>query len=100
MAEPEKPGEPIPCRPLLLNAQVRQIHRGRQRRLVISHPRAEADWLERACRNLAAFLQGLRLTAEQLTLLQRWYRIPSRALRKYPHGRELQPLHPCLSAPA
>jgi hypothetical protein len=47
--------------------------------------------VQRACRNLAAFLHGLRLTAEQLTLTQRWYRILSRAMRKYLHGRELLP---------
>ena len=54
---------------------------------------------ERACRNLAAFLHGLRLTAEQLTPTQRWYRILSRAMRKYLHGRQLQPPEP-LPAPA
>jgi len=99
LAEPEKHSEPITSRPLLLNAPARQIHHGRQRRLLISHPHAEADWVERACRNLAAFLRGLQLTAEQLTPLQRWHRILSRALRKYLHGRELQPPDP-LSAPA
>jgi hypothetical protein len=86
-------------RPLLLNAPARQISHGRQRRLIISHPHAEADWVERACRNLAAFLSGLRFTAEQLTPIQCWYRILSRALRKYLQGRELQPPAP-LPAPA
>jgi hypothetical protein len=91
LAEPDKHLEAITSRPLLLNAPARQITHGRQRRLVISHHHAQADWVERACRNLAAFLRGLRLTAEQLTPTQRWYRILSRALRKYLHGRELQP---------
>jgi hypothetical protein len=67
---------------------------GRQRRLVISHHHAEAEWAERACRNIAAFLHGLRLTAEQLTQPQRWCRILSRALAKYLHGRQLQPPAP------
>ena len=99
LAEPDKHLEAITSRPLLLNAPARQITHGRQRRLVISHQHAEADWVERACRNLAAFLRGLRLTAEQLTPTQRWYRILSRALKKYLRGRELQPPDP-LPAPA
>lgn len=34
---------------------------------LICHHHAEALWVERAFRKLAGFLQGLRLTAEQLT---------------------------------
>jgi hypothetical protein len=49
--------------------------------------------------NLAAFLHGLRLTAEQLTPTQRWYRILSRAMRKYLHGRQLQPPEPLPAPP-
>jgi hypothetical protein len=41
----------------------------------------------------------LRQTAEQLTPLQRWYRVLSRALVKYLNGRELHP-PPGLPAPA
>jgi hypothetical protein len=99
LAEPDKHSESITTRPLLLHAPARQIDHARQRRLIISHHHADAPWVERACRNLAAFLHGLRLTAEQLTPTQRWYRILSRALRKYLHGRELQPPDP-LPAPA
>jgi hypothetical protein len=72
---------------LLLNAPARRIDHARQRRLLISHQHAEANWVERASRNLAALLHGLRLTAEPLTPLLRWYRILSRAMRKYLHGR-------------
>jgi len=98
LAEPDKHSESITSRPLLLNAPARAIEHARQRRLVITHHHAEADWVERACRNLAAFLHGLRLTAEQLTPTQRWYRILSRAMVKYLHGRQLQPPQP-LPAP-
>ena len=70
----------------------------RQRRLITSHHHADAPWVERSCRNLAVFLHGLRLTAEQLTPTQRWYQILSRALRNYLHGRQLQPPDP-LPAP-
>ncbi|MFY9975511.1 MAG: hypothetical protein WAK53_14725, partial [Chromatiaceae bacterium] len=98
LAEPDKHSESITTRPLLLHAPARQIDHARQRRLIISHHHADAPWVERACRNLAAFLHGLRLTAEQLTPTQRWYRILSRALQKSLHGRELQPPDP-LPAP-
>jgi hypothetical protein len=98
LAEPDKHSESITSRPLLLHAPARQIDYARQRRLIISHRDAEAGWVERACRNLAAFLHGLRLTAEQLTPTQRWYRILARALRKYLQGRQLQPPDP-LPAP-
>ena len=87
LAEPDQHSESITSRPLLLHAPARQIDHARQRRLVISHQHAEAEWAERACRMLAAFLHGLRLTAEQLTPTQRWYRILARALCKYLNGR-------------
>jgi hypothetical protein len=99
LADPDKHAEAITSRPLLLYAPAREIAHGRQRRLIVSHPHAEAQWAERACRNIAAFLRGLRLTAEQLTPVQRWYRILSRALAKYLRGRELQP-PAALPAPA
>jgi hypothetical protein len=91
LADPDKHSEAITSRPLLLQAPARQITHGRQRRLLVSHQHAEAGWVQRACRNLAAFFHGLRLTAEQLTPTQRWYRILSRAMHKYLHGRQLQP---------
>jgi hypothetical protein len=70
-----------------------------QTRITISHPHAEAAWVESACREIAAFFKTLRQTAEQLTPLQRWYRVLSRALVKYLNGRELHP-PPGLPAPA
>ena len=72
---------------------------GGQTRITISHPHAEAAWVESACREIAAFFKTLRQTAEQLTPLQRWYRVLSRALVRYLNGRELHP-PPGLPAPA
>jgi hypothetical protein len=59
-AEPDKHRESITSGALLLNAPARRIDHARQR-LVISHHHTEAGWVERACRNLAAFLHGLLL---------------------------------------
>ena len=68
-----------------------------QTRITISHPHAEAAWVKRTCREIAAFVKTLRQTAEQLTPLQRWCRVLSRALVKYLNGRQL---HPPLGLPA
>ncbi|MBK1720078.1 hypothetical protein CKO27_20965 [Thiocystis violacea] len=91
LANPWKHTEAITSRPLLLSAPARMTRHGGQTRLTITHPHAEADRVESACRALAVFFRSLRATAEQLTPLQRWYRILSRALVKYLQGRELQP---------
>ncbi|KAA6184470.1 hypothetical protein F2Q65_12195 [Thiohalocapsa marina] len=60
-AEPDKYSESITSRRLLLKSPARAIEHGRQRRLVITHQHAKADWVERAWRNLAAFLHGCQL---------------------------------------
>ena len=91
LADPRQHTEAITSRPLLLNAPARLTRHSGQTRITISHPHAEAAWVENACREIAAFFKTLRLTAEQLTPLQRWHRVLSRALVKYLHGRELHP---------
>ena len=47
---------------------------------------------------IAGFLANLRINAEQLDPLAKWYRILSEALRHFLHGRQLQP--PLRLAPA
>jgi Transposase DDE domain group 1 len=99
LADPRQHTEAITSRPLLLHAPARLTRHSGQTRLTISHPHAEAAWVEGACREIAAFFKTLRQTAEQLTPLQRWCCVLSRALVKYLKGRELHP-PPCLPAPA
>jgi len=91
LANPRQHTEAITSRPLLLNAPARLTRHGGQTRLTISHPHAEVAWVEKVCREIAAFFKTLRQTAEQLTPQQCWCRILSRALVKYLQGRELQP---------
>jgi hypothetical protein len=91
LADPRQHSEAITSRPLLLHAPARQIRHGAQTRIIISHPHAEAAWVESACREIAAFFKTLRRTAEQLSPLQRWCRVLSRALVKYLNGRQLRP---------
>ena len=56
------------------------------------------DKARQAYVRIAGFLAGLRVNAEQLDPLARWYRILSEALRHFLHGRQLQP--PLRLAPA
>jgi hypothetical protein len=44
-----------------------------------------------ALTRIAGFFSHLRKTAEQLTALERWYRILSEALKKFLRGRKLVP---------
>ena len=91
LADPTQHTEAITSRPLRLHAPARLTRHGGQTRITITHPHAEAGWVERACREIAAFFKTLRQTTEQLTPLQRWCRVLSRALVKYLNGRQLQP---------
>lgn len=91
LADPHKHTESITSRPLLLHAPARLIRHGRQTRVTISHAHADIAWVEDACRTLSVFLSTLMETAEQLTPVQRWCRIPSQALVKYLRGRQLRP---------
>jgi len=59
------------------------------------HNRATA-----ALSRIAGFFTKLRKTAEQLTTLERWYRILSQALKKYLRGRILVPPRQLRSAGA
>ena len=47
--------------------------------------------MRQALTRVGAFLEKLRSIAEQLTPLERWYRILSEAFIKYLKGRQLDP---------
>jgi hypothetical protein len=91
LADPNKHTESLTSRPLLLHAPARLTRHSGQTRVTISHSHAEAEWVETACRTIAAFFKSLSTTAEQLSPVERWCRVLSRALVKYLHGRQLQP---------
>jgi Transposase DDE domain group 1 len=100
LADPEHHREVITSRPLLLHAVAQQSRHGRQTRITVSSMHARAGSTARALRAIAAFFAGLKRTAEQLTALERWCRILSRALVKYLKGRVLKPPGHLLPAPA
>ncbi len=98
LADPEHHREVITSRPLLLHAVAKQSRHAGQRRITISSMHGKSDAGSRALRAIAAFFTGLKQTAEQLSDIERWCRILSRALIKYLKGRVLKPPGRLLSA--
>ena len=91
LADPDHHREAITSRPLLLTAIGRQTQHAGRTTLHVSSPHGRHGWARHAFTRIAGFFTTLRQTAEQLTPLDRWYRILSQALVKYLHGRQLEP---------
>src|SRR5512144_2790321 len=91
LADPDRHTEAITSRPLLLYGVGRQTRHANQTTITITSSHGKAGRVRRMLAEVAAFFNSLRPTAEQLTDLQRWYRILSRALVKYLKGRQLGP---------
>ena len=91
LAEPDKHLEATTSRPLLLTAIGERISHARQTTLRVASTHAKAPWAARVLAEIAEFLGGLVKGAEQLTSLERWYRILSHALRQFLKGRVLKP---------
>ena len=91
LAEPDKHLEAIASRPLLPTAIAERIRHARQTTLRIASSHGAGAWAATVLAGIADFLRGLVEAAEQLTPTQRWYRIPSHALRVFLGGRVLQP---------
>ena len=100
LADPSRHHEAITSRPLLLHGVARQTRHAGQTKITISPMHGRADKARHALQRLAAFFAELRATAEQLTSLERWYRILTRALHKYLRGRPLHPRPHTLPTPA
>ena len=91
LADPDHHREAITSRPLLLTAIGRQTQHAGRTTLRVSSPHGRHRWARQAFTRIGVFFADLRQTAEQLTPLDRWYRILSQALMKYLHGRRLEP---------
>src|SRR3977135_812827 len=91
LADPDHHREAITSRPLLLQAIGRQTNHAGRATVTISSTHGERGRARRALTRIAAFFATLRETAEQLTDLDRWYRILSHALVKYLKGPQLAP---------
>ena len=91
LADPDHHREAITSRPLLLTAIGRQTQHAGRTTPHVSSSHGRHGWARQAFARIGAFFADLRQTAEQLTPLDRWYRILSQALVKYLHGRRLEP---------
>ena len=91
LVNPDRHMEAITSRPLLLHAIARKVRHAGRITLKLSTSHGAAPWAAAALAKAAAFLDGIKRTAEQLTPQQKWYRILSHALRKWLRGRQLAP---------
>jgi hypothetical protein len=91
LADPNHHREAITSRPLLLQAIGRQTRHAGRTTVTITSSHGEHRRARKALTRIAGFFNELRKTAEQLTPLERWYRILSEALKKFLRGRKLIP---------
>ena len=91
LADPDHHREAITSRPLLLSAIGRRTTHAGQTTIRVGSTHARHTWVRGALNRIGAFLEALRSSAEQLTPLERWYRILSEAFVKYLTGRQLHP---------
>jgi hypothetical protein len=91
LADPDHHREAITTRPLLLSAIGRQTAHAGQTTIHVSSAHARHSWARTALTRIGAFIETLRSTAEQLSRIERWYRILSEALVKYLKGRQPDP---------
>jgi hypothetical protein len=89
LADPNHHREAITSRPLLLQAIGRQTRHAGRTTVTITSSHGEHHRARQALTRIAGFFTQLRKTAEQLTALQRWYRILSQALKTFLRGRWL-----------
>jgi len=91
LAHPDTHLEAMTSRPLLLNAVARRTEHAGQQQLTITSSHADTAKAQRKLTALSQFLNSLTQTAEQLTDVQRWYRILNRAFYKLFGGVPLTP---------
>ena len=90
LADPGKHLEAITSRPLLLHAVGKQSTHAGQTFIKITSTHGKTPKVKKLLNRIVTFFKTLK-DAEQLSSEQRWYRILSKALEKYLHGRLLQP---------
>ena len=91
LADPDHHREAITSRPLLLQAIGRQTRHAGRTTLTITSSHGDHERARAALTRIYGFFLKLRRAAEQLTPLERWYRILSEALKKFLRGRILVP---------
>ena len=90
LADPSLHREAITSRPLYLTAIATRTRHARQTTIRVTSSHAKAKPAAKALAAVAAFLRGLAQNAEQLTRLQKWRAILSRAFQAFLKGRLLR----------
>ena len=90
LADPDRHREAITSRPLFLSAIATRTRHARQTTIRVTSSHAKAEPAAKALAAVAAFLRGLARNAEQLTRLQTWRSILSRAFQAFLNGRLLR----------
>ena len=90
LAEPRWHREAITSRPLFLTAIATRTRHAPQTTIRVTSAPAEAKPAAKALAAVAAFLRGLVENAEQLTRMQKWRAILSRAFQAFLKGRLLR----------
>lgn len=91
LANPNKHFEAITSRPLLLHAIGKQSTHAGQTFIKVTSTHGKLLKVKMLLSRISTFFKLLKEDAEHLTKEQCWYRILSKALEKYLHGRQLQP---------
>ena len=90
LADPDLHREAITSRPLFLSAIATRTRHARQTTIRVTSSHAKAKPAAKALAAVAAFLRSLAKNAEQLTRLQKWRAILSRAFQAFLNGRLLR----------
>ena len=90
LADPDLHREAITSRPLFLSAIATRTRHARQTTIRVTSSHAKAKPAAKALAAVAEFLRSLAKNAEQLTRLQRWRAILSRAFQAFLNGRLLR----------
>ena len=88
---PDKHTEAITSRPMMLNAAGRQTKHANQTQITVCSTHAKAKIIYKKLAKISSFMKWVYKTAEQLSCVDRWCLILSKALAKYLKGRILRP---------
>lgn len=100
LAIPNRHTEATTTRPLLLHGIARQTRHGSQTTLTITSSHAQAQRIQGALEAVSQLLQRLRLTAQQLTPMQRWRHLLRFIFRDWLKNRSPDPVLfplPCIA---
>ncbi len=97
---PDKHAEAVTSRPLALHGIARQTSHGNQTTVEITSTHSKASQIAEILTKVSGFLKRIKVTAEQLTQVERWKLILSAAFRSFLGGKVIGDTHRLADAPA